>query len=587
MKFWIAIILLAVSLAIKAQPESQHIELIDGKEYYIHTVQNGNTLWSIHSTYNVPVEDIIAANPGVEKGIKVGQKINVPVILSTIVHTVSDHETLYSISNKYNVPIERIKLANPNLTDELLSGQIVYIPGVYNLKLSTLSTEDTTQKSEDSITNKQMAYHLSFSDTVVFHTLGQTETLYSISKRYMVNIDNLLALNQLKNSKVKPGQVIKIPVKQEKMQIVLIRKVEDSESNQTENVKQFSKKPIYKIMLLLPFQLDKSDKEANHSDYLSTLATEFYMGTKLAMDSLEKMGLNAKLYVFDSKNDTNSLKLVLEKPEIQDVDFVFGPLNHESIEITAKWCKLHEARLICPVVSKTSVLKENPYVYYTVPSDLTLIKGLANYTLRSNSKDQLVIIKSNNEKDKIIYEGFRDFFHTPQNTHPKLIEAGIDNFTTFLKKGVRNVLIFPTNDKLLAVKFMNNLNRVAANYTNEMISVYATKEWMNFEEIKPGFKNTYHFHFASPNDLNYKYQQTEKLHYKYRSAYNSDMTKMAVQGFDVVFHFCSAFMLGITPEKMIMNEFQMTQKGKNNGYENEHAYILEMLDYELLNVNFK
>ena len=28
------------------------------------------------------------------------------------------------------------------------------------------------------------------------------------------------------------------------------------------------------------------------------------------------------------------------------------------------------------------------------------------------------------------------------------------------------------------------------------------------------------------------YNQTEKLHYKYRSAYNADMTKMAVQGFD-------------------------------------------------------
>jgi LysM repeat protein len=581
MKHWILLFVVWVTLSVNAQPETHNIEIIDGKEYYVHLVQAGNTLWGIHKEYNVPVEDIIAANPGVDKGISEGQKIIIPVQSVTIMHTVLENETLFSISKKYNVTVERINTANPDLKNELKAGQTIYIPGVYDTKLEMISSGSPKNQSSDTL-KKKPEYRVSLTDTIILHTLGPNETLYSVSKRYMVGVEELQQLNGLKNSKVKPGQTLKIPVLQEKIEVVSIRQVDDLQSEKLETAPDFPKKSSYKVVLMLPFHLEKG---ANYSEFLSTLAAEFYMGAKLAIDSLEALGLNAKFFVFDTKNDTTTLKSLLEKPEMQDVDLIVGPLSYEAIEITASWCKKHKVRLVCPVVSKASVLKNNPYVHYAVPSDATLINGLANYTLKTNAKDQLIIIRSNNEKEGVLYNSFRDVFHTPGATHPKLIEATLDNFTTFIKSGVHNVIIFPTNDKLLAVKFMNNLNKVAPKFEKEYISVYGTKEWMNFDEVKPAFKNTFHFHFASPNDLNYTYNQTEKLHYKYRSSYNADMTKMAVQGFDVLFYFCSGFLLDKTPEKMIMNEFEMNQKGITNGYENVHSFILELSDYKLVNAS--
>ena len=582
MKYTILLVVVWLTVFVNAQPETHKTEVIDGKEYYVHFVQAGNTLWGIHSLYNVPVEDIVEANPGVDKGIREGQKIIIPVQSVTIVHTVLENETLFSIAKKYNVSVEQIQAANPNLTNELKAGGIIYIPGVYDTRLETVASQSSNDKSSDSLKSTKPIYRISFTDTLIFHTLGATETLYGVSKRFMVGVEELQQLNGLKNSKVKPGQVLKIPVKQEKIEVLSIRKVDDIHNEKLDSSLSFPKKSSYKVVLMLPFHLEKG---ANYSEYLSTLAAEFYMGAKLAIDSLEALGLYAKFFVFDTKNDTTTLKSLLEKPEMQDVDVVIGPLSYEAIEITANWCKAHKVRLVCPVISKTSVLKNNPYVHYAVPSDATLIKGLANYTSKTNAKDQLIIVKSTNEKEGVLYTSFREVFHTPGTTHPKLIEATLDNFTTFLKSGVRNVIIFPTNDKLLAVKFMNNLNKVAPKFEKEYISVYGTKEWMNFDEVKPAFKNTFHFHFASPNDLNYTYNQTEKLHYKYRSAYNADMTKMAVQGFDVLFYFCSGFLLDKTPEKMIMNEFEMNQKCRTDGYENVHSFILELSDYKLVNAS--
>ena len=170
---------------------------------------------------------------------------------------------------------------------------------------------------------------------------------------------------------------------------------------------------------------------------------------------------------------------------------------------------------------------------------------------------------------------------------PKLIEATMDNYLSFMKKGVNNILVFPTNEKSLAVKFMNNLSSSSSKFNAENIFVYATKEWVNFDDVKPHYKNKYNFHFASPNDLNYKYPETEQLHLKYRSAYNSDMTKMAVQGFDVLYYFTSLLLLSSSLNELIMNQFDLKQNGVGNGYENSNVYIIEQEDFELINVQNK
>ena len=53
-------------------------EKINGKEYYIHTVKRGQTLYMIGKAYNVDVKDIIQENPEVKEGINSGMKLMIP-----------------------------------------------------------------------------------------------------------------------------------------------------------------------------------------------------------------------------------------------------------------------------------------------------------------------------------------------------------------------------------------------------------------------------------------------------------------------------------------------------------------------------
>ena len=61
------------------QMRSTVIEKIDGRDFYIHTIKRGQTLYMISKAYHVDVNDIIQENPGVKEGIKADKKLRIPV----------------------------------------------------------------------------------------------------------------------------------------------------------------------------------------------------------------------------------------------------------------------------------------------------------------------------------------------------------------------------------------------------------------------------------------------------------------------------------------------------------------------------
>jgi ABC-type branched-subunit amino acid transport system substrate-binding protein/LysM repeat protein len=61
------------------QIRSTIIEKADGREFYIHTVKRGQTLYMISKAYGVDINEVIKENPQVKEGIKADQKIRIPI----------------------------------------------------------------------------------------------------------------------------------------------------------------------------------------------------------------------------------------------------------------------------------------------------------------------------------------------------------------------------------------------------------------------------------------------------------------------------------------------------------------------------
>ena len=570
-RFLIGLLIFFITPCVYAQPGSVPVVEEGGKKYYVHTVEQGNTLYGLQRIYGVSVDEIVKTNPGLEKGLNVGQKVNIAVQLETVTHIVKKKETLFGIAKQYNVTVASITAENPDAEDGVEIGQQLKITGVEKgLAPKELVTEEEVKQPVENTEIVSNPIKISFSDTIINHTVLDQETLYSISKRFMVPVEELQKLNGLKNSKIKPGDVLKIPVKKESIQKVEIRPVPQKEIRKTDSTLLYPKKNTYKIAIMLPFNLDKGGQ-----DYVSMLSTEFYMGAKLALDSLEKLGLKAEVFVHDTKNDTNTIKKLFQKPEFQSLDMIIGPLHPEMADFMAKWCKTNNIRLVCPVSVNSSVLKENPFVFQAVPSDATLMQGLARHILDDHTKDQIILVKPASEKDRILFESFRNAFLTlsVKGTRPKLIETTPDNYLTFLKRGMNTAIVYPTTEKSAIMKFHNNTNMEIAKHSNSSYWVYGTKEWINFEDVAI-YNADYSFAYPSANDFTYESEKVKQLHRSFRSEFRADMSKMAVQGFDVVYFFTANMLLGKKNLTVVMNDFEMIQSGTGNGFENTRCFIM-------------
>ncbi|MFT6246767.1 MAG: LysM repeat protein, partial [Crocinitomicaceae bacterium] len=373
-----------------AQPGVAPQKEVGGVMSYIHTVESGNTLWGLQQMYGVKVEDIMSNNPNLSEGLSVGQKIIIPVpnyvkpLPETSEYKVKKGETLYGLSRKFNTTVDELIKINPELSEGLKKGQLIQAPGKIEPEFAAEIVPDIIDEPvpnpfvADTIAETQETVTVSFSDSIVRHSVMSHETMYSISKRFMVSIEKIMEINKLSTTRLSEGQVLIIPVKSERITKVPVKPVPDVYDPDDSEPLNFDIKKRYKIAVILPLHLDYGP---GYSKYVSSVATQYYMGASMALDSLKAMGLNADVHFFDSKNDSAAVQALVNGSEFLDVDLVIGPFFPKTQAIVAEYCKNNKIRMVCPVSSESKLLEKNRLVYASVPSNITLVTGLAQYVL--------------------------------------------------------------------------------------------------------------------------------------------------------------------------------------------------------------
>lgn len=162
----------------------------------LHTVQAGETVFSISRKYSVSVAQITEINglqnyaihPGQELIINGQIKEEKPDGLTTpYTHTVKEGETLFAIARKYNISVKELKDIN-NLSDNALKiGQVLQLN-----RTEPKSSPDNGQSKPKT------------------HIVQAGETLYAISKKYGISVEKLKELNKLSNSSLSVGQELRI-----------------------------------------------------------------------------------------------------------------------------------------------------------------------------------------------------------------------------------------------------------------------------------------------------------------------------------------------------------------------------------------
>lgn len=202
--FWtfLSAVLLAgnISFAGTFAYDSAGITKKGGKSYVVHLVDEGETLYSLCRRYNVKLDDLYNENPEARNGLNIGQKILVPlkeapdVPKDAKVHVVKPSETLYSIARLYDVSTQEIRSWNN------LSGNSIGVGDKLIIKKGNSPTVAFNQLSPETTTATANGRKT--------HTVQPSETLYSLSRQYDVNITELREWNNIQGTEISVGQVL-------------------------------------------------------------------------------------------------------------------------------------------------------------------------------------------------------------------------------------------------------------------------------------------------------------------------------------------------------------------------------------------
>ena len=162
-----------------------------------YTVQAGDTFFTIAMKFDVNLDALLAANPGVNPdNLQIGQVICIPGVMpppttcpsGTMPYTIQAGDTFFTIARKFNVSLDALLAANPGINpDNLQIGQVICIPGA--MPPPTTCPAGT------------MPY-----------TVQAGDTFFTIARRFNVSLDALLAANPDVNpDNLQIGQIICIP----------------------------------------------------------------------------------------------------------------------------------------------------------------------------------------------------------------------------------------------------------------------------------------------------------------------------------------------------------------------------------------
>ena len=184
------------------------------QEFKYHTVEAGETVYSIAKAYNISEEAIYKYNPDAKGNLEVSSKLVIPLSqqkketstetedIQFITHTVKRKETLYRLSKDYNVEIDEIKRFNKHLySEELKRGEEILIP---QRKKAAGNTELASSRELDI----PKAVNQEISETRE-HVVLPKETKYGIARKYGITVKELEELNP-KVDVLKPGVMIRV-----------------------------------------------------------------------------------------------------------------------------------------------------------------------------------------------------------------------------------------------------------------------------------------------------------------------------------------------------------------------------------------
>ena len=379
-------------------------------------------------------------------------------------------------------------------------------------------------------------------DTIV-HEVERKETLFSISQKYKININDILELNpQLRNSRLKRKSKILIPVIESIQEKTLVEK----DSLPTEDdllrldsifVKKRKRDNQLNLSVLLPFRSNTvnydsiEEVESLFEDRnLYTITLDFYSGILYAIEDLRELNVSINLNVFDTENSINKINEISSENSVKDSDVIIGPLIPRNFEIFSNIELLESIPKVFPL--STIPIKIIKGVIQSVTPKNLLRERMINYLDKNLDREENIVIIAdslNNEIESKLSEIFPNSIKIKPEFEGYILPELLDSL---LVDSLPNKVIVESEIFTLISSVVSQLN---SQITSERdVKLYTTYRGNQYDDPSINIKDLGNLAFTYTSiSKKINNDSISKFESRYLNLFGSLPNKDVIRGYDV------------------------------------------------------
>lgn len=493
---------------------------------FIHTISQGETVYSIARTYQVTPAEIIKLNPSAAEGIRTGAQLIIPQKSPIRYHTIQAGETLYYLTNAYNVTADAICKANPGLTaDNFKAGMVILIPSSgTNAQAGTVSTGEVGQKGVANSQCREM------------YKVKRKETIYSIARQFKITKDELVAANpEMKEPgyKLKKGSFICIPFSKKTATTTRTVSTPSDKELINKNKKAATPQRSVSIGVILPF---KGETQENKK------MIEFYRGMLMAVSDMKDAGLSVDIFAYDSGKSGNDMQAVLDAHPLSGLDLIIGPLYQEQAATLGDFCKKNQVRLVIPFTSHSEGFYQNPYCFAVNPPKSYFYARAAELTTQTMGDAQFIVLDSDdNDEDAQLFVNALTS-RCSQKVRAVKMDDGEMTWLASMNQYKNNVIIPNGTSVKLLNRLFPRLKQFVERNPEYTIKIVGYPEWQTY--VNNHLDNFYQFDtyvISSFYRNPFAGSNAEKFEHAYQSNFRTGIIAswpcFGMLGYDIAYYF--------------------------------------------------
>lgn len=498
---------------------SSDIVVLRGKSYYLHTVQSGQTLFSICKAYGTSVEEVKALNGKKDNALSLYEVLKIPYVEPFVrqdekyyYHKVRQGETVYSVARLYRITPKRLLKFNAGYADTPLAvGAVLKLP-----------LNEITLPEEDGHTVRQS---------------GREETDWAAEGK---NVRDEGHIVMTENRETEPRDTLPVssgyavPDRQDSVPAYFSENHAPVDS-------------CVKVALLLP--LSAGDYPV-YQDSLSALQPVtlsaraemfigFYEGILLAVDSLKSSGYRIDLHVFDTERSNERIQLIADEINRLQPDLILGPIYASLYRGMAERLDDKNIPLVYPLSSRSEDFGKYPNFIQVSASFDVLAGQMLRWLDRKRAEANIVYINLLDLEDSEVEEkrSFGRQVAALDGVHDfgwNMDQIPLDSLRMLLLPDRENIIVLPVAKETEVSKVLPLLSALTDGYR---ITVLGLPEWQTFTSVDHETYYKLNTKLFTYSYVDYRSDAAKSVAEKYRKYFYSEPGTLVFKAFDMGMYF--------------------------------------------------